>query len=66
MQDFNINIHGMNCSHCVKTIEAQLLLIDGVKANVSLEKENAEISAPPNITRDSLVEAIKVAGFAAK
>ena len=43
MKKITVKIGGMGCEHCQKTIEEYLNNQEGIRAKVSLEKENAVI-----------------------
>ncbi|KAI8824471.1 uncharacterized protein EV422DRAFT_493185 [Fimicolochytrium jonesii] len=62
-----IDIEGMTCGSCVRTIEGQLRPIPGVTSiNVSLETNSAIIEFDPQVlTEQKLVDAIEDCGFGA-
>lgn len=59
-----INIDGMSCGHCVKSVMTALNKINGVQViSVSLEKKNAEIEVMGDVTDQMLVNAVSEAGY---
>lgn len=59
-----INIDGMSCGHCVKSVTTALNKINGVQVlSVSLEKKNAEIEADEKVTDQMLINAVTEAGY---
>lgn len=59
-----INIDGMSCGHCVKSVTTALNKINGVQVlSVSLEKKNAEIEADEKATDQMLINAVTEAGY---
>ena len=65
MQTVTLNIGGMSCGGCVKSVTRILEGIDGVgKAEVSLENKNAAVTFDPAKTNpDALIEAVEDGGF---
>lgn len=65
MQNITLNITGMHCNGCVKSVTNILTELKGVQqVNVSLEKANAEIQFDESqIQPAQLIEAIEDAGF---
>ncbi len=65
METITLNVEGMTCGGCVKSVTRILENTDGVtKAEVSLENKNAVIefdAARTNV--DALIEAIEDGGF---
>lgn len=58
-----LEIEGMSCGHCVKSVQAALTAVPGVtSAKVSVGHAEVESSA----TRDALVKAIEAADFTVK
>lgn len=67
MENITINIKGMHCQGCVKTVSNALSNIKGVKAViVSLENKNAVISFEGEIKKEDLISAVNELGFEAK
>ncbi|AOZ73357.1 hypothetical protein BK816_08810 [Boudabousia tangfeifanii] len=56
-------ISGMSCAACVRRVERRLGKLDGVSAEVNLATESAMIEAPEGTDPQSLVEAVKQAGY---
>lgn len=62
-----INIEGMTCDHCVRTVKKALENVPGVdSAEVSLEKGNAVVRySNATVLLDDLVRAVNEAGYKA-
>ena len=67
MQTVVLNVEGMNCGGCVKSVTGILQGVDGVeRAEVSLENKNATVSFDPAKTSPAaLVEAVEDGGYEA-
>ncbi|OAM26421.1 MULTISPECIES: heavy-metal-associated domain-containing protein [Eikenella] len=65
MQTLTLNIGGMSCGGCVKSVTRILENTEGVaKAEVSLEKQNAVIEFDPAKTNAAaLIEAVEDGGY---
>ena len=65
METTIINIGGMSCGGCVKSITGVLVALSGVaKADVSLEQGRAVVEFDSaQVDRAELVEAVESAGF---
>ena len=65
--DTVLDVSGMRCDNCARSIRDALTAFDGVhEANVSYALEEARLSIDPNrISIESLVEAIGAAGYTA-
>lgn len=64
MQEFQINIEGMSCNHCVGRVEKALNSIDGVvSTNVDLATHIAKVTTNDNITHEVLKKAVEDAGY---
>lgn len=65
METFTLNIGGMTCGGCVKSVTRILENTEGVaKAEVSLENKNAFIEFDPAKTNPAaLIEAVEDGGF---
>ncbi len=65
MTTLTLNIGGMTCGGCVKSVTKVLEALDGVeKAEVSLENANAVITYDADkIQAAALIEAVEDAGF---
>lgn len=63
-----LQITGMTCDHCVKTVSEALKGISGVsKAKVNLKKNEAEVIYDPNqVSESKLKEAVVGAGYGVK
>jgi copper chaperone CopZ len=62
----NLNITGMNCSHCVITVTKTLSREKGVKkVNVDLDKNEAVVTVKDNVTPESLIKAVENSGYGA-
>ena len=60
-----INIEGMTCGHCVKSVKEIILEIEGVKsAEVSLDSANAEIEFE-EVKIENIIEEINDSQFVA-
>ena len=68
MQTVTLNIDGMTCGGCVKSVTKVLNDLDGVRsATVSLENKNAQVEFDEGkIQIAQLVEAVEDAGFDAR
>lgn len=68
MQTITLNIEGMTCGGCVKSVTKVLNGLDGVRsATVSLENKNAQVEFDEGkIQIAQLVEAVEDAGFDAR
>ncbi len=64
--DFTLEVNGMHCASCVGRVERALSKVPGVElAVVSLLGEKARVRARDEVTAESLMEAIRKAGFGA-
>ena len=68
MATVTLNIDGMTCGGCVKSVTKVLNGLDGVRsATVSLENKNAQVEFDEDkIQIAQLVEAVEDAGFDAR
>ncbi|WP_455229093.1 heavy-metal-associated domain-containing protein [Kingella denitrificans] len=68
MATITLNIDGMTCGGCVKSVTKVLNDLDGVRsATVSLENKNAQVEFDEGkIQIAQLVEAVEDAGFDAR
>ncbi|MGC6405267.1 heavy-metal-associated domain-containing protein [Bisgaard Taxon 45] len=68
MQSVTLNIEGMHCGGCVKTVERVLQALEGVQqVNVSLDKACVDIQYDADcVSIDQLVEQVENAGFDAQ
>ena len=58
-----MKISGMMCMHCRKAAEKALNAIEGIRAEVSLEKAEAVSSYEKDVPDEVLAAAIREAGF---
>ena len=65
MATATLNIGGMTCGGCVKSVTRILEGVGGVsKAEVSLENKNATVTFDPALTNpDALIEAVEDGGY---
>lgn len=65
MKTVTLNIDGMTCGGCVKSVTRLLEGVEGVeKAEVSLENKNAVITFDESKTdADALIDAVENGGF---
>jgi len=66
MEMIKLNITGMTCQHCVKSVREALADVPGVDrvVDVSLDKGEATVEGSPDTAR--LIEAVSEEGYAAK
>lgn len=58
-----VKIEGMMCPNCVRRVKTVLENIEGVKADVDLEKKQADVTMPESVSFEQIKEAIEDAGF---
>ena len=58
-----LKIEGMMCKHCVAHVKEALEKIEGVSAEVSLEKGTAAVTCPENVSAEALAQAVTAAGY---
>lgn len=63
MTEKTIQVEGMSCDHCRKHVEEALNAIDGVDAEVNLEKKEARIRLSKPVSEETLKKAIEDAGY---
>ncbi|MDD7543399.1 MAG: heavy metal translocating P-type ATPase [Peptoniphilaceae bacterium] len=63
MTEKTIQVEGMSCDHCRKHVEEALNAIDGVAAEVNLEKKEARIRICKPVSEEALKQAIEDAGY---
>jgi Cu+-exporting ATPase len=61
-----IEIEGMMCQHCVAHVKKALEGINGVQADVNLEKNQAIVTSQNEITNEVLTQAVVEAGYEVK
>ena len=62
----DLHISGMTCASCVARVERRLNKLDGVQASVDLATESAHVVAPSGMSTETLVEAVRAAGYDAR
>ena len=55
MDNYIVQITGMTCDHCARSIEEVLNALPGVKASVSYEAGTAQVEAPSSLTIEALL-----------
>ena len=65
MENITLNVQGMSCGHCVKSIEGSVGELDGVnQVNVKLDKAQVEVSFNESqVTIDKIKETIEDRGY---
>ena len=68
MEITTLSVKGMSCQHCVKTVEATVGALPGVKeVTVDLGRGEARVTYDPaKAPRDALVRAIEEQGYEAR
>ena len=62
--EHRLHITGMTCASCVARVEKALSRVPGVeKATVNLATETAAVSASPNVSEQTLADAVHAAGY---
>ncbi len=62
-----LTVEGMQCEHCMASVENALTALDGViSAKVDLKKKTAAVSLAGDVSDDVLVKAVTDAGFQVK
>jgi len=61
-----LEIQGMTCASCVARVEKRLQAVPGVAAAVNLATESARVTAPAGVPAETLVEAVRSAGYDAR
>lgn len=66
MKTVKLTVRGMHCSGCVSRVESALTDVEGVRrVKVSLDDEEATVEADEDAGGESLVRAVKEAGYEA-
>ncbi len=66
VKEIIFKVDGMNCQHCVMSVQSALLSVKEVKkAKVDLKKAEAVIKLKTEVEVSILINAIKDAGFTA-
>ena len=60
---FTMKIEGRMCPHCQAAVTKALNALEGVKAEVNLEKKEAYVEAGANISKEDLTKAVTEAGY---
>ena len=60
---FTMKIEGMMCPHCQAAVTKALNALEGVKAEVNLEKKEAYVEAGANVSKEELAKAVTEAGY---
>ena len=63
MNMYTMKIEGMMCPHCQAAVTKALNAIEGVKAEVNLEKKEAYVEAPDSVSKEDLTKAVTDAGY---
>lgn len=63
MKEVILNIDGLCCDHCCHRVEGALNSIEGVKATVDKDKEQAVVQAEDSLDNQILIDALDEAGF---
>lgn len=61
-----IDVEGMMCPHCVAHVKKALDAIEGVSAEVSLEKNQATVTLTQQVNDETLIKAVTDAGYEVK
>lgn len=62
--EYKINVNGMRCNHCVKSIENEVGNIDGVSScKVNLDDATVTVVADENVSINTIYTAIDDLGF---
>jgi copper chaperone len=66
MQQTTLDVQGMSCGHCVKTIESKVGAMRGVEAvAVDLKGGKVQVRHAPETTAEAIIATIEDAGFEA-
>ena len=61
-----LHVEGMMCMHCVKHVSDALQAVEGVeKADVDLKKKRAVVTLATPVADETLIAAVKEAGYEA-
>ena len=58
-----IHIDGMMCTHCTGRVEKALNDLPGVEATVDLDSKSAAVTCTPDVSNDTLRQAVEDAGY---
>ena len=68
MEKVTLNVEGMSCGHCVKSVEGSVGALNGV-SNVKVDLENKKVDVEFNkdeVTLDTIKETIDDQGYEVK
>lgn len=60
---YTMKIEGMMCPHCQAAVTKALNALEGVKAEVNLEKKEAYVEAGAEVSKEDLTKAVVDAGY---
>lgn len=63
MKMYTMKIEGMMCPHCQAAVTKALNALEGVKAEVNLEKKEAYVEAGADVSKEALTKAVTEAGY---
>lgn len=63
MNMYTMKIEGMMCPHCQAAVTKALNALEGVKAEVNLEKKEAYVEAGANVSKEELAKGVTEAGY---
>src|SRR5512132_927601 len=66
MVEIRLQLEGMTCASCAARIEKKLNKLDGVNATVNFATERATLACATGTSVDSLVDAVRAAGYDAR
>jgi P-type Cu+ transporter len=66
MAEVRLDLEGMTCASCALRIEKKLNKLEGVEATVNFATEQATVRGRSPIELESLIEAVKSVGYAAR
>jgi Cu+-exporting ATPase len=66
MAEIRLQLEGMTCASCAARIEKKLNKLDGVNATVNFATERATVTCATGTSVDSLVDAVRAAGYDAR
>jgi len=65
-REVHLSVTGMTCGHCRASVEDSLTALPGVSdVNVDLDAATARATVPDEVGVDTLVSAVKAAGYSA-
>ena len=64
MKEIKLNILGMTCEHCVRTVKNALYSVEGVsEVDVSLEEQTARVKVEEGVPFEKLKSAVESWGY---